>query len=366
MSEERQGELETAVVGAGGWLRIPGGDAARGRDPRPGDDRRRAPASVALHAVDGREADACWQLRADSPACAGEVLEARGVSRRYGEQVALDEFDVTFLPGELAVVVGPSGSGQVDATRAARGMDVPDEGEILLGASSCPRSTGPHAPRCVGSRIAVVGQAPGLSGFLSARENVELGLALRGLDATRRRNGRPLRWRRSVSRAHADTPRRTPLGRPAGARRARTRLCRARRPVVLADEPTSRLDAATTLEIGGLLAELAHVHRNDGRMRDARPAAHRPRRPRGAGARILAGSIGVMATATVQVTGVRCERCIGRLAGALRGHEGIEYANANLMGEVSLAWDDGEDLARGDRGRAPARSGFPEVASERE
>ena len=47
-----------------------------------------------------------------------------------------------------------------------------------------------------------------------------------------------------------------------------------------------------------------------------------------------------MTTATIQVSGVRCERCIGRLAGALRGHDGIEYANANLMGEVSLGWDE--------------------------
>jgi copper chaperone CopZ len=43
---------------------------------------------------------------------------------------------------------------------------------------------------------------------------------------------------------------------------------------------------------------------------------------------------------TIQVSGVRCERCIGRLAGALRGHEGLELANANLMGQVRLEWDD--------------------------
>jgi copper chaperone CopZ len=72
-----------------------------------------------------------------------------------------------------------------------------------------------------------------------------------------------------------------------------------------------------------------------------------------------------MATATLQVNGVRCERCIGRLAGALRGHEGIEYANANLMGEVSLAWDE-EKTTREEIAAALARSGFPEVAPERE
>jgi len=31
---------------------------------------------------------------------------------------------------------------------------------------------------------------------------------------------------------------------------------------------------------------------------------------------------------------------VGRLAGALRGHEGIEQARANLMGQVHLEWDD--------------------------
>jgi len=72
-----------------------------------------------------------------------------------------------------------------------------------------------------------------------------------------------------------------------------------------------------------------------------------------------------MATATLQVSGVRCERCIGRLAGALRGHEGIEYANANLMGEVSLAWDE-DKTSRDEIVAALSRSGFPEASPERE
>jgi hypothetical protein len=72
-----------------------------------------------------------------------------------------------------------------------------------------------------------------------------------------------------------------------------------------------------------------------------------------------------MATATVRVSGVRCERCIGRLAGALRGHEGIEYANANLLGEVSLEWDE-DRTSREAIVATLARSGFPEIAQERE
>jgi copper chaperone CopZ len=72
-----------------------------------------------------------------------------------------------------------------------------------------------------------------------------------------------------------------------------------------------------------------------------------------------------MTSATIQVSGVRCERCIGRLAGALRGHDGIEYANANLMGEVSLQWDE-DKTSRDEIVAVLTRSGFPEMASERE
>jgi hypothetical protein len=71
------------------------------------------------------------------------------------------------------------------------------------------------------------------------------------------------------------------------------------------------------------------------------------------------------ATETVTVSGVRCERCIGRLAVALRAHEGIEYANANLMGEVALAWDE-DKTTRSAIVEALAKSGFPEIPSDRE
>ena len=60
---------------------------------------------------------------------------------------------------------------------------------------------------------------------------------------------------------------------------------------------------------------------------------------------------------TVQVSGVRCERCIGRLAGALRGHDGLEYANANLMGQVQLQWDD-EQTDRDAIVAAMSKAGF--------
>ena len=63
---------------------------------------------------------------------------------------------------------------------------------------------------------------------------------------------------------------------------------------------------------------------------------------------------------TIQVSGVRCERCVGRLAGALRQHEGIEAANANLMGHVVLSWDD-EVTTRDAIVQTLTRGGFPEL-----
>ena len=42
----------------------------------------------------------------------------------------------------------------------------------------------------------------------------------------------------------------------------------------------------------------------------------------------------------MQVTGIRCERCVMRLGKVLEGHDGLEFANANLMGQVMLSYDE--------------------------
>ena len=67
-------------------------------------------------------------------------------------------------------------------------------------------------------------------------------------------------------------------------------------------------------------------------------------------------------TETIRVSGIRCERCVQRLAGALTGHEGLEAANANLMGQVTLAWDD-ERTSRDAIIERLTKSGFPELAA---
>jgi copper chaperone CopZ len=65
-------------------------------------------------------------------------------------------------------------------------------------------------------------------------------------------------------------------------------------------------------------------------------------------------------TQTIQVSGIRCERCVNRLAAVLTGHEGLESANANLMGEVTLSWNE-EQTSRKILLEAMARGGFHEV-----
>ena len=66
-------------------------------------------------------------------------------------------------------------------------------------------------------------------------------------------------------------------------------------------------------------------------------------------------------TKTIQVTGIRCERCVERLASSLRGHEGLEAANANLMGQVTLTWDD-EQTDRTELTASLAKAGFRELS----
>ncbi|MDH4177311.1 MAG: cation transporter [Thermoleophilia bacterium] len=67
-------------------------------------------------------------------------------------------------------------------------------------------------------------------------------------------------------------------------------------------------------------------------------------------------------TETLQVTGVRCERCVMRLASALADHAGLASANANLMGQVVVTYDDDVTSREALLG-AMSRAGFHELAA---
>jgi copper chaperone CopZ len=66
-------------------------------------------------------------------------------------------------------------------------------------------------------------------------------------------------------------------------------------------------------------------------------------------------------TETLHVSGIRCERCVHRLAAALRDEDGLVEAHANLMGQVTLSWDD-ELTDRGTLLAAMSRAGFRETS----
>jgi copper chaperone CopZ len=65
---------------------------------------------------------------------------------------------------------------------------------------------------------------------------------------------------------------------------------------------------------------------------------------------------------TLQVSGIRCERCVMRLAKTLEDHPGLEAANANLIGQVTLAWDE-DRTTRDAILETMARGGFRETTA---
>jgi copper chaperone CopZ len=63
---------------------------------------------------------------------------------------------------------------------------------------------------------------------------------------------------------------------------------------------------------------------------------------------------------TIRVRGIRCERCVARLGHVLKNQDGLESANATLMGDVTLVYDD-ERISRDKLIGAMERGGFREV-----
>jgi ABC-type lipoprotein export system ATPase subunit len=257
VSEERRHDVDAVVVQPGGWLRI---DEETLHAAGIGD---RAVVTLGDGAVELRPAVGEPARRRDGTlrsvrGARGLSLAARRVTRRFGTETALGAVDASFGPGALSVVTGPSGSGKSTLLALLAGLDLPDEGAVLVGdveLSALDRESRAAFRR---EHLAVVGQEPGLASFLSARENVELGLALRGIGESEAVD-RALEALAAVGLAgHAERP----VGRLSAGQRQRVALARAfaaRPAVVLADEPTARLDAASTLAVGALLSDLARV-----------------------------------------------------------------------------------------------------------
>src|ERR1700712_579459 len=60
------------------------------------------------------------------------AIEARNVTKRFGEFVALDDVSIEVESGSLTALLGPSGSGKSTLLRVIAGLEVPDEGTVIL------------------------------------------------------------------------------------------------------------------------------------------------------------------------------------------------------------------------------------------
>ena len=100
------------------------------------------------------------------------VLTARGLSKRYGQVVALNNSDFDLYPGEVLAVIGDNGAGKTSLIKALTGAITPDSGEIRLDDNVIHFRT-PQDAREAG--IETVYQNLALSPALSIADNMFLG-----------------------------------------------------------------------------------------------------------------------------------------------------------------------------------------------
>lgn len=172
----------------------------------------------------------------------GAAVDLFGVVKNYGSHRALDGIDLSIKPGEFIALLGPSGCGKTTALRALSGLELIDEGRIVIDGEDV--AAVPTNKRDIG----MVFQSYSLFPHMSALENVEFGLRMRKVPANRRQP-------RAVEALEM-----VGLGRYAerfahqlsGGQQQRVALARAlvtRPRVLLLDEPLSALDAKVRVQL---------------------------------------------------------------------------------------------------------------------
>jgi len=104
------------------------------------------------------------------------VLEARGLVKRFGQVVALNETDFELFPDEITAVIGDNGAGKSTLIKVLSGAFQPDEGELLLDGERV-RFRSPLDARRVG--IETVYQELAVAPALDIAANIFLGRELR-------------------------------------------------------------------------------------------------------------------------------------------------------------------------------------------
>jgi phospholipid/cholesterol/gamma-HCH transport system ATP-binding protein len=102
----------------------------------------------------------------------GVSVQVRGLCRNFGQQEVIKGLDFEVRPGEIFVLMGPSGSGKSVLLKHIIGLETPDAGEILVNGESI------HAPGTMDKyRMAMVFQSGALLNSLTVGENVGLYLS---------------------------------------------------------------------------------------------------------------------------------------------------------------------------------------------
>ena len=256
VSGERRGSGETeAVVNRGGWIRLPEelvGDAARAQlEPAPGG---------ILVRVTERPVQRVTALSLATVAEGPVVAETVELTKVHGQGATaitvFDRLSLGFTAGRLSAVTGPSGSGKSTLLHLLAGLDLPTTGDVVVAGTTLSQLDATGRAELRRTRIGIVTQGTDLVPFLTARESVELALALRGVqrgEATARATASL----DDVGLAELADQRVARLSMGERQRVALARALSARPELLLADEPTARLDEANARAVGVLFAELA-------------------------------------------------------------------------------------------------------------
>jgi putative ABC transport system ATP-binding protein len=185
------------------------------------------------------------------------MLVVRDLEKRYrsGERElsVLREVNLDVAEGEFVAILGPSGSGKTTLLGLLAGLDTPSRGSVRLAGTELARLSEDERARFRRDTVGFVFQSFQLIGSLTARENVQVPLELRG-DADAPARAAALLDRVGLGDRYDHFP--TQLS---GGEQQRVALARAfvHSPRVLfADEPTGNLDAATGQGIIELMEEL--------------------------------------------------------------------------------------------------------------
>lgn len=186
------------------------------------------------------------------------LLSVEHVSKRFEGRVPLQvlhDVNLQIDQGELAALVGPSGAGKTTVLNIVSTLDSPTDGRVLINAVDVHRLAERKLNHFRNRHLGFIFQDDLLLPHLTARENVMLpGRISRMPERRAGRRAEELLERMGLGRRMDHRP-----GELSGGQRQRVNLARAllnSPSLLLADEPTARLDHVTGLEIVNLLADL--------------------------------------------------------------------------------------------------------------